>query len=241
MDYIDTWKQQLRTASNPAKLKTLASFFKTGKGEYGEGDIFIGITVPANRAISRHYHSLPLQDIGVMLHDPVHEFRLAGLLALVEAYKQAKGNKERCREITNFYLANTSCCNNWDLVDLSAPYIVGEQMLLDGDDGIAQSLIHSPSIWEQRIAVVSTLALVRKGTSDTALAMVETIIDTPVDLLQKANGWVLREVGKKDKQRLCLFLDKYAATMPRTTLRYSIERFDADERKHYMALRSPRK
>lgn len=113
MNNIDTWKQQLRNVARLEKVKILSSFFKTGKGEYGEGDIFIGIPVPDNRSVSRHYHSMPLYQIKAMLLDPIHEFRLAGLLALVEAYKRAKGNQERCREIVEFYLANTASCNNW--------------------------------------------------------------------------------------------------------------------------------
>lgn len=240
MNDIDTWKQQLRNVARPEKVKILSSFFKTGKGEYGEGDIFIGIPVPDNRSVSRHYHSMPLDQIKAMLLDPIHEFRLAGLLALVEAYKRAKGNQERCREIVEFYLANTASCNNWDLVDLSSQYIIGEYMTLTGDDSIARRLIMSDSIWEQRIAIVSTLAQVRKGRLETALDMAERMTDTQVDLLQKATGWILREVGKKDEAALCSFLDCHAATMPRTMLRYAVERFSPERRKHYLSLRTTR-
>lgn len=238
MNNIDTWKQQLRNVARPEKVKILSSFFKTGKGEYGEGDIFIGIPVPDNRKVSRQYHSLPFDQIKVMLTDPVHEFRLAGLLALVEAYKRAKGNQERCREIVEFYLANTTSCNNWDLVDLSSQYIIGDYMLLTGNDDIVRQLIKSENIWEQRIAVVSTLAQVRKGRLDTAIDMAQCLTATQVDLLQKAAGWVLREVGKKDEPLLCQFLDRHAATMPRTMLRYAVERFSPERRKHYLSLRT---
>lgn len=237
MTDIDTWKEQLRAAARPEKVKILSSFFKTGPGEYGEGDIFIGLPVPDNRAISKHYHSLPLEQIAVMLHDPIHEFRLAGLLALVEAYKRARSYQPRCKEIANFYLANLSCCNNWDLVDLSAQYIIGEYMILTDDDSIARRLALSSNTWEQRIAITSTLALIRNYMFTTAIDIAEQLVNSPTDLLQKTTGWVLREVGKRDKQLLCGFLDHHAATMPRTALRYAIERFAADERKHYMALR----
>lgn len=238
MDNISIWKEELRSVAREEKVKILSSFFKTGKGEYGEGDIFIGIPVPANRSVSRHYHSLPLDQIKEMLHDPIHEFRLAGLLALVEAYKRAKGDRDRCHEIYEFYLANTSCCNNWDLVDLSSQYIVGEYMLLTGDDSIVRSLAKSDNMWERRIAIVSTLAQVRKGQLVTAVDIATMLLDSQADLLQKATGWVLREVGKQDEARLRTFLDLHAATMPRTTLRYAIERFTPEQRKHYLSLRS---
>lgn len=234
---IDTWQKQLREAARPEKVKILSSFFKTGKGEYGEGDIFIGLPVPDNRAISKHYHSLPLDQIAVMLHDSIHEFRLAGLLALVEAYKRTRSYHPRCKEIATFYLAHRLCCNNWDLVDLSAPYILGEYMILINNDTIARQLAQSSNIWEQRIAIISTLALVRNNLFLTAMEIAEELVDSPIDLLQKATGWVLREVGKRDKLLLCHFLDRHADTMPRTTLRYAIERFAPDERKYYMAMR----
>ncbi len=238
MDSINNWKKQLRAAAREDKVKILSSFFKTGKGEYGEGDIFIGIPVPVNRAISRHYYSLPFDQIKEMLTDDIHEFRLAGLLALVEAYKQAKDNIERCHEIVRFYLDNMKCCNNWDLVDLSSQYIIGKYMLLIRDESIVKEIVKSENMWEQRIAIVSTLALVRNGKTKTAIEIAEQLSDTPIELLQKATGWVLREVGKQDKTQLCNYLDQHAATMPRTMLRYAIERLTSDERRHYMSLRN---
>ena len=236
MTDIDTWKKELRAVAREDKIKILSSFFKTGKGEYGEGDVFIGITVPDNRSVSRRYHSIPLNQIETMLMEPVHEFRLAGLLALVEAYKRAKNDPVRCREIAEFYLANARCCNNWDLVDLSSQYILGEYMILTGNDNTAWQLAQSDNMWERRIAIVSMLAFVRKSLLDTPMALAGALLHSEESLLQKATGWVLREVGKRDKPRLCRFLDTHAATMPRTTLRYAIERFPADERKRYMSL-----
>ena len=236
MTDIDTWKKELRAVAREDKIKILSTFFKTGKGEYGEGDVFIGITVPDNRSVSRRYHSIPLNQIETMLMEPVHEFRLAGLLALVEAYKRAKNDPVRCREIAEFYLAHARCCNNWDLVDLSSQYILGEYMILTGNDNTAWQLAQSDNMWERRIAIVSMLAFVRKSLLDTPMALAGALLHSEESLLQKATGWVLREVGKRDKSRLCRFLDTHAATMPRTTLRYAIERFPADERKRYMSL-----
>ena len=238
MSDIDTWKLQLQSAANKDKARILSSLFKTGKGEYGEGDIFIGVTVPANRAISRNYHSLPMEQIRTMLHDPIHEFRLAGLLALVEAYKRTKKNPTQRLEILNFYLDNMACCNNWDLVDLSSQYIIGEHMLSADDDRIVRQLADNDNMWIKRIAIVSTLPLVRNGRFNAALYISEKFIDSTTDLLHKATGWVLREIGKKDKRQLCDFLDSHAAAMPRTMLRYAIEKFTPEERKHYMSSRT---
>ena len=172
-----------------------------------------------------------------MLTDPVHEFRLAGLLALVEAYKRAKGNQERCREIVEFYLANTTNCNNWDLVDLSSQYIIGDYMLLTGNDDIVRQLIKSENIWEQRIAVVSTIAFIRNGELDDTYRLASALMGHKHDLMHKACGWMLREAGKRDPARLVAYVEKNSAAMPRTMLRYAIERLAPDERRRLMALK----
>ncbi len=227
----------LAACINPVKREILPKFFKTGKGEYGEGDRFLGIVVPDTRRVARQYKDAPFSVVEQLLASPWHECRLCGLLILVERFKKAD---EQCREsIYEVYKANTQYINNWDLVDLSAPYIVGEY-LLGKPRGQLYVWAQSPSLWEQRIAVVATHAFVRRSDFTDACALSERLLSSRHDLMQKAVGWTLREVGKRDKAVLTAFLDRYAAIMPRTMLRYSIERFPASERKHYMEQKGKR-
>ena len=227
----------LAACINPVKREILPKFFKTGKGEYGERDRFLGIVVPDTRRVARQYKDAPFSVVEQLLASPWHECRLCGLLILVERFKKAD---EQCREsIYEVYKANTQYINNWDLVDLSAPYIVGEYLL-----GKPRRQLYvwaqSPSLWEQRIAIVATHAFVRRSDFTDACALSERLLSSRHDLMQKAVGWTLREVGKRDKAVLTAFLDRYAAIMPRTMLRYSIERFPASERKHYMEQKGKR-
>jgi len=223
-------KESLIEIGSEEKAKILSWFFKTGKGQYGEGDLFLGITVPENRMIARHYINTSLDELNILISDPYHEVRFCALLILVEQFKKQKEYRE---EIVNFYLNHTQYINNWDLVDLSCPSILGNY-LLDKERSLLDKLIESKLLWEQRIAIVTTLTLIRKGDLDDIFRLAEVVLYHPHDLMQKATGWMLREAGKKDKERLCDILEKYHTTMPRTTLRYAIEKFDAGERAYYM-------
>lgn len=224
-------EQAIRAAANPDKAKTLSGFFKTGKGEYGEQDIFIGIPVPVTRNIVKQYLDTPLDQLEILLHNPVHELRMAALLCMVEQFKKADANRREA--IYHTYLSNTAYINNWDLVDLSAAQIVGGY-LEEQDHTPLYRLAQSSLIWEQRISIISTWQWIRKGRFDDTLAIADILLYNKHDLIRKAVGWMLREVGKKDKIRLCTFLDTRYRDMPRTMLRYAIEKFPPEERRHYM-------
>lgn len=224
-------EKALRAAANPEKIKTLSGFFKTGKGEYGENDIFIGLPVPSIRAIVKQYRDTPLTELSTLLQSPVHELRMAALLCMVEQFKSADDTHRTA--IYNTYLAHTTYINNWDLVDLSAAQIVGGY-LEHRDHAPLYQLAQSSLLWEQRIAIVATWQWIRRGQLDDTLAIADLLLHHEHDLIRKATGWMLREVGKKDKARLCRFLDSRYRQMPRTMLRYAIERFSPEERKHYM-------
>lgn len=190
------WQAALSAATTPGKADTLSRFFKTGKGEYGEGDKFIGVMVPANRQIAKQTLDAPLQTVAEMLASEIHEHRLSALLSLVERYRKARKDPAEKHRIAQFYLTHTDGINNWDLVDLSAPYIIGDQ-IMEGNDPTPR-LLDSANLWEQRIAVVSTMLPIRNSQFDTALRNVGHLLQHPHDLLQKANGWMLRETGKRD-------------------------------------------
>lgn len=225
----------MRDASDQTKAVTLAKFFKTGPGEYGEGDCFIGITVPVNRSISKRYAFSTYEEIKDMLKSPIHEFRLAGLLALVERYKKSKKNPEEQTRIVEFYLDNMHRYNNWDLVDLSAPQILGEHLLRHPDPELLTSMSQSPTLWVQRIAIVATYTFIRAGIYEPTLALAERYIGHKHDLIHKATGWMLREAGKHNgTEVLTAFLDRHAAKMPRTMLRYSIEKLPPELYRHYL-------
>jgi len=230
----DKWKYFLMENSNPEKIKILSSFFKTGKGQYGEGDIFIGLTVPCNRKIAEQFCEENFDVIKILLHDPIHEFRLSALLALVKKYKKVKNEEDKSR-IINFYLSNTRYINNWDLVDLSCPYLLG-QHLINHSREILNQLSESKNMWEQRIAIVSTITLIRNGLFEPTLELCDKYINHTHDLIHKASGWMLREIGKKDKSVLKEYLVARAQQMPRTALRYAIERLSPEDRKHYLNL-----
>ena len=224
-------QKELETYVDPVKREYLPGFFKTGKGEYGEKDIFIGIPVPVTRSIVKQYLDTPLDQLEILLHNPVHELRMAALLCMVEQFKKADANRREA--IYRTYLSNTAYINNWDLVDLSAAQIVGCH-LEEKDHAPLYRLAQSSLIWEQRISIVSTWQWIRKGRFDDTLAIADILLYNKHDLIRKAVGWMLREVGKKDKTRLCTFLDTRYRNMPRTMLRYAIEKFPPEEQRHYM-------
>ena len=218
----------LRAASNVEKKAVLQRFFKTGKGEYGEGDRFLGVTVPETRKLAKAHKEASYELIEALLESEWHECRLCALLILIEKYKKAP------EEAVRFYLAHLKGVNNWDLVDLSAPYILGDYLVKHQDHSVLYTLAQSPVMWEQRIAVVSTLMLIRNDQFTDTIELAKLFLGTKHDLMQKAVGWMLREVGKRDKALLMSFLNTNKGAMPRTTLRYAIEKFSAEERKELM-------
>lgn len=237
---------ELETYINPVKREYLPKFFKTGPGQYGEGDRFLGVVVPDTRRVAKLHKDEPLPVCAVLLESPWHECRLCALLMLVERFRKASG--EERKSIFHFYLAHTSRINNWDLVDLSAPYIVGEY-LVDKPREVLVTLAASSLLWERRIAVVSTLAFIRRGDFADILSLCTFFLEhegyvlrpgarrkssSMHDLMQKALGWMLRETGKRDKTVLTAFLDASCTKMPRTMLRYAVERLSPEERRQYM-------
>jgi len=222
---------ELNKAADPERTKNLSWFFKTGKGEYGEGDKFIGITVPTLRSISKKYQGLELNDLQKLLDSEFHEYRLSALMIL--RFQYGKGDLKTRTEIVKFYLKNTKRINNWDLVDLSCHYILGNY-LLERDRKILYKLARSNNLWEKRISIITTFAFIDQKDFTDAIKISEILLNDKHDLIHKAVGWVLREIGKKDKKTETRFLDKYYKAMPRTMLRYAIEKFSDSERKHYL-------
>jgi 3-methyladenine DNA glycosylase AlkD len=225
---------ELREIASPEKAKFLSRYFKTGPGEYGEGDIFIGVTVPQSRTVARRFRGLPLAEAEALLHSRVHEERLTTLLILVDAYLHG-GAGER-QNTFDLYLANTKYINNWDLVDLTAPDIVGRQ-LQNGDRTLLLKLARSKSIWERRIAMLACFHFIYQGECQTAFEVIEILKNDSHDLIQKATGWMLREVGKRcgrDMLEAWLRDGGQYKRLPRTTLRYAIEKFEPAERQRYL-------
>lgn len=222
---------ELGKASDGKRAKNLAWFFKTGKGEYGEGDKFCGITVPALRKIASGYPHLKLSDMKKLLGSPIHEHRLAALLVLVTQYEG--GSAELRENIFDFYLANTRYINNWDLVDASARDIVGEH-LVSRSRKILYRLAKSSDLWERRIAIIATHAFIPRGDLADTFNISELLLGDKHDLIHKAVGWMLREAGKQSELQLLRFLKTHYSAMPRTTLRYAIERMPEAVRKRQL-------
>jgi 3-methyladenine DNA glycosylase AlkD len=222
----------LRKKSSSKKAKALSRFFKTGKGEYAEGDTFLGVMVPYTRMVVQAHARISQKEITKLLRSPYHEARLAALLLLVQQYH--KGEEKTQKRIVQFYLAHTRYINNWDLVDLSAHKILGAR-LLNGSIAPLVKLARSHNMWERRIAIISTFAFINQGSHREALQIAEMLLHDEEDLIHKAVGWVLREVGKRCSQRAEeQFLKKHYRTMPRTMLRYAIERFPEKRRRAYL-------
>ncbi len=267
-----TITRTLKSYASIDRAKNLSRFFKTGKGQYGEGDKFTGVVVPDVRKVAKEYYKqVTLSTIEQLIKSPYHEVRLCALIMLVYQYQRAQSREPRA-EIYNFYLSHTKYINNWDLVDLTAPNIVGDYLLKKSNDKAQMSnkisssklkttssgdilttrnmefgiwnakldlilikLAKSASLWERRISILSTFAFIREGRHQEAFAIAELLLHDKHDLIHKAVGWMLREVGKRiGKDPLREFLDKHAGTMPRTALRYAIEHLNENERKHYM-------
>ena len=227
---LDQLRQELQSFARPQKAKILAGFFKTGRGEYGEGDRFIGVTVPASRKIAKKYSKISFKDVEALLKSSIHEERLVALLILVHQYQTTKNNG-----IVSFYLRSTKYVNNWDLVDLTAPKILGAYLLQNpGEKKTLAQLAQSQSLWEKRIAIVATYEFIKHNQFEETLSIAEYLLKDAHDLIHKAVGWMLREVGKRNQAVEESFLEKHYRTMPRTMLRYAIERFSEEKRKQYL-------
>lgn len=224
-------KHELIAIADPDKAKVLSRFFKTGRGEYGEGDCFLGVTVPEQRRIAKKYQGLSVSDIKKLLSSAAHEHRLIALLILIIQYRKEShdGKKRLC----DFYLNNRAQINNWDLVDLSAHHILGDY-LLDKDRAVLYQLAASDNVWERRLAIISTFAFIRKNQFEDTFNIASLLLRDTHDLIHKAAGWMLREIGKKNQAAEEEFLLKYFKEMPRTMLRYAIERFEDKKRKFYL-------
>lgn len=226
-------KQELKSLANPKLAKNLARFFKTGPGEYGEGDIFLGIKVPDQRKVAKKYRDLSLAQVEKLLQNKIHEYHLVALLILVEKYQ--KSSPQEQKQIVNLYLKNTQYINNWDLVDLSAPKIVGAYLLDKPEKrNLLYKLAQSKDLWKKRISVLSTFSFIKVNQFSDALKISKILLHDEHDLIHKAVGWMLREVGKKNQKIEEKFLKKHYQTMPRTMLRYAIERFSEKKRKFYL-------
>lgn len=234
---LETLLDELARAADPEKAAFFPKFFKTGPGEYAEGDVFLGVTVPEQRRIARRHKDLPLEQVSELLRSEVHEHRFTGFVILVTRFERADmAGRARlfafCRE-------HLSRMNNWDLVDTVAPRLIGAHLLEHPE---LKPLLHdwarSAVLWERRIAILSTLAFIRAGEFTDTLTLAGVLLHDPHDLMHKAVGWMLREVGNRDRTAEEMFLDRHAREMPRTMLRYAIEKFSPARREHYLKLRS---
>ncbi|MCK9578680.1 DNA alkylation repair protein [bacterium] len=225
--------KELFNSGDEKQARILSGFFKTGKGQYGEGDIFLGIRVPVIREISSKYVEMDIDEIQKLLNSKFHEVRFAGLVILVKKFEKSITNEKEI--IVNFYLKNISHnINNWDLVDLSCPQIIGRYIFEKKENSILLKLAQSSNLWERRVAIVSNLYAIRKSDFNNTLLIAEILLYDTHDLINKAVGWMLREVGKKDIETEKEFLKKYFKDMPRVSLRYAIERMDNKEKIYFM-------
>jgi len=227
-------QRELKSLANPKQAVILQRFFKTGPGQYGEGDKFLGIKVPVQRQVAGRFGHLSLSEIKKLLNSPIHEERLVALLILVSQFQAAPAVGQR--QIFNFYLKNLQRVNNWDLVDLSAPNIVG-QYLLRRPRSALHRLVRSRNLWARRVAIIATYAFIKKGDYTDTLRLAKLLLTDRHDLIHKVVGWMLREVGKGDQKVLEGFLLKNVKLMPRTSLRYSIERLPEKRRRFYLELK----
>ena len=228
---LNKLKKELAKLGNPEKARILSGFFRTGRCQYGYGDIFLGVKVPETRIVAKKFNELNLKDLKKLLSSKIHEERLCALLILVDKYKQSDSKNKKI--IVDFYLQNTKRVNNWDLVDLSADKILGNY-LVDKDRSILYELAKSDNLWEKRISIVSTFAFIRNNKFSDTIGISEILLNDKHALIHKAVGWMLREMGKRDEKALIKFLDKNYKKMPRTMLRYAIERLDEKRKLIYM-------
>jgi 3-methyladenine DNA glycosylase AlkD len=225
-------RRELKSMADPGKAAIMQRFFKTGPGQYGEGDIFIGVMVPQSRRVAKKFCQLPLGEVRTLLYSHIHEERLVALLILAWSYSSVSSSREKEEQIVKFYLDNIKQVNNWDLVDLSAPNILGAH-LVDRERSLLYMLAGSENVWERRIAIVATHHFIRNGDFSDTLKIVEMLLQDRHDLIHKAAGWMLREVGKRDAAAQEAFLEKHWSVMPRMMLRYAIERLPESKRRRY--------
>jgi 3-methyladenine DNA glycosylase AlkD len=224
-------QSDLQALSDSSKATTLSRFFKTGPGEYGEGDKFLGVVVPQQRAVAKKYTDLSLPELQELLQSKIHEYRLTALFILIAQFKKADESGKKI--IADFYLKNTKNINNWDLVDLSAPNILGNYFF-DKDKAVLYRLANSADLWEKRMAILATYTFIKKGQLDDTLKIAEILLVDKHDLIHKAVGWMLRELGKQNQQLEEKFLQQHVKAMPRTMLRYAIEKFSPEKRQLYL-------
>ncbi len=225
-------KHDLKRLSSRSKAKSSAWFFKTEPGQYGHGDIFLGVTVPEQRLVGKKYRDLPLGDVRKLLRSPYHEHRLTAVFILADQFR--RGSPADQGQIVRAYLQSTQFVNNWDIVDSSAPHILGAY-LLDHPRAVLYRLARSKHLWERRIAIIATQTFIRHGQYDDTLRIAKIVLRDNHDLVQKAMGWMLREVGDRDRRREEHFLKVHASGMPRTMLRYAIEKFPPAKRRQYLS------
>jgi 3-methyladenine DNA glycosylase AlkD len=228
---IDRIIAEMKVLANPVRAAHSQKFFRTGPGQYGAGDRFLGIRVPQVREVATRYRDLDLEKVHEMLCNPLHEIRLLALIILVMQFKKA--DQARQKAIYDLYMQNRQCINNWDLVDLSAPTIVGGWLQIRSR-AILSRLARSNSLWDRRISVLATFCFIQDGDFDDALSLAEILLDDSEDLVHKAVGWMLREIGKRDRKVEESFLKLHYKEMPRTMLRYAIEKFPESLRKRYL-------
>lgn len=228
--------KKLKTYSSPAEVEKIQRYFKTGEGEYGAGDKFIGVRMGQLFALAKEFIDMPLAEIEKLLDSPIHEARAGGLSIMGKQARSKKTTDARRQELFDLYIRRHDRVNNWDLVDLGALYVVGPY-LIDKPRHILYKLARSKNIWERRTAIVGTGQLIKQGDVDDTFKIAEILLEDDEDLIHKGTGWMLRAAGGVDRKRLLAFLDQHAATMPRTLLRYSIEHLDKKQREHYMGLK----
>lgn len=232
---LDGLIAEFRALADPERARNLSRYFKTGPGGYGEGDVFIGLRVPVQQKLAKKYQELPLPDLKTLLSSSIHEHRLTALMILRLQYERLATEDGRKR-LVDFYMDNVAGVNNWDLVDCSAPYILGDY-LRDKPKGLLDEFARSDSVWRRRIAVLAAGSFIRFHDFESSIRLAEALLNDPHHLIHKAVGWMLREVGNRDRAVLRAFLDQNARLMPRTMLRYAIEKLPPETRKGYLAMR----
>lgn len=228
--------ERLKKLQSNEELKKIQRYFKSGKGEYGEGDKFMGVKMGQLFALAKQFNGMPVAELEKLLESPIHEVR-AGAVSIMDKESRGKISESRRKEFFDLYMKRHDRINNWDLVDLGCLYMTGSY-LYDKPHDILYKLARSKNIWERRTAILSTCYFIRKADTTDTFKIAEMLVNDKEDLVHKATGWMLRFAGVKDRQKLLGFLNKYAATMPRTLLRYSIEHFDKKQKEHYMGLKS---
>jgi 3-methyladenine DNA glycosylase AlkD len=231
-------KQKLLSLASAEVAESSQRFFKTGPHQYGEGDVFLGVNVPTLRMVSREFRQLPINELEILLHSPIHEERHLALMILV--LQVTKCDQAHQKQVFDFYIQNRTYVNNWDLVDCSAPNVVG-RYLMDQSRAPLWDLAKSKSLWDRRIAIIATQYFIRNDDLSDTLELSQILLKDDEDLIHKATGWMLREVGQKDEAMLKAFLDRFGTDMPRTMLRYAIEKFPPEQRRAYLQRTRPTK